>query len=80
MTTTDLAADEEVERALSEFLREMDAFVTSWATAVRRFAAEPIPIRDDRDRPTPEVRRGHHPDAAPQAPPRDPMWDRDLDG
>lgn len=74
------AAPDDLERSLGEFLEGMDAFVASWSAALRRFAEEPAALRHFRDRPVDELRRTGPRFDAPPIPPRDPMWDRDLDG
>ena len=79
---TPSTSDDQVDHALIDLMRATDAFVSSWAIAVRRFAEEPAALTRFR-----ELQQASPP------PPADistigmplllhphPLWDRDLDG
>lgn len=86
MQDTDPATgDEQVEQALDELMRATDAFVVSWAAAVRRFAVEPVALRRFRElheaglAAANRARTTFVPEFTPLADAH-PLWDRALDG
>jgi hypothetical protein len=78
---------EEIERAMAEFMRATDTFLASWTDAIRRFADEPVALRQFRQaRAVASPRRSDEgtSSAAGGRPAfadfPHPLWDRELDG
>ena len=78
---------QEIERGIAEFMQAMDAFISSWTDAVRRFADEPVALkrfRENREAPSPR-RDGDRTTTVFEIRPvatafPHPLWDRELDG
>ena len=87
MREPDLTTDEErAEHALDDLIHATDAFVASWTSAIRRFAAEPPALTRFRATQTPgltfldhDIRQTSSVPIRPWAHPH-PLWDRDFDG
>ncbi len=85
LEATASTGDDQIERALDELMRATDAFVVSWSTAVRRFAAEPTALTRFRELHeaglAPIARSDPKPVAEfiPHASPH-PLWDAQIDG
>ena len=79
-THTGELGERDLDLAVGEFMQATEAFIASWTDAVRRFAAEPVVLRQLRENSTtPRGDEYRAPvEAGPAAP--HPLWDRDLDG
>jgi hypothetical protein len=79
--------DEEIERAIAEFMRATDSFIASWSDSIRRFADEPSALRqlrEAREAASPRRTDGRTSPAFENLPTvaafSHPLWDRELDG
>ena len=76
-------SDDQIDHALIDLMQATDAFVSSWANAVRRFAAEPAALTRFRELQRTSLLSLNDRDAAPTAAMTThphPLWDRYLDG
>lgn len=73
-------SEEDLDRAMEEFLRATEGFITSWTEAVRRFGGGPPAMGMIRDHC--EIPRRTSPSAFAMLPPEGvhQLWDREIDG